>query len=88
MLTQIVAHKVRSLSLPLAEFIAKQPPDQSAELVAEMYDLVNELRDTYIDQAHKLIERIMQEPDAQSFKWTQAIIQLNNKIKMLQGESI
>lgn len=85
MMAPETAIRTRSLAAPLAEFMAKQPFNEAECIVAEIYDLVNELRDAHIRRAHTLIEGILNQPDFPTERWKKAIIDLNGVIKMMEG---
>lgn len=87
MITDQDIKKVRQYGTQLADFLALQSFDKTPELLAELVDLVNEHRDSYIDRAHKAIARTMDQPGFPADPRLVANVKkLNSAIKMMQGE--
>lgn len=78
-------HEIRRLAGPLAAYIALQPFHDAEIIIAEVYDLINELRDARIEKAHSIIKQIMEQPTWPNAEWVAAISKINGAIKQLEG---
>lgn len=78
---------IRTDGSKLAGFLALQPFSKTAELFAELTDLVNERRDANIAQAKNAIVNLKLRHDYLTTpRWQENVTKLLSAISMMQGE--
>jgi hypothetical protein len=87
MLNAIVTEKVRKAGSPLADILSRMTFAHAEEAVAELWDMVNERRDTLVNQAKEMIEKIKNMPDYPTMTYTDTVRNLHNTIAILQGST-